>query len=354
MQTILEFYQASRHHDVISYFKSSDLRPQTDPFACKFVAASYFQLGNFGEALELQQDIYSSFDGDPLFLSMHGATLRHLGRLEEANSIFKKALEIDSDSPALKNNYANLLIDLKRYPEALEILTDLTDADPQYLDAQQNLSRVKQLMASSPAINLDTSSQTISILADDDSDFFDPLFHAFSEEEVKRTAPFRPVGVQATTSQSLSNLQESLVKPDNNLVALDQLELAQRAITEGNPKYALELCSKATPELRHHAELFSCVGDAYISLKRFKDAESAYLHAVVLGGTIFKNYFNLASLALMKKNLNLVRCYLEKASSIDPSSPQVESMQKSLSRMASDASSKHAFSFLNDNPFPAV
>ena len=354
MQTILEFYQASRHHDVISYFKSSDLRPQTDPFACKFVAASYFQLGDFGEALELQQDIYSSFDGDPLFLSMHGATLRHLGRLEEANSIFKKALEIDSDNPALKNNYANLLIDLKRYSEAHEILTNLADADPQYLDAQQNLSRVKQLMASSSLTDFDASSQSTSMFTDDDTDFFDPLFHAFSEEEVKRTAPFRPVGVQATESQSLSNLQESLLKPENNLVALDQLKLAQRAVSERNPKYALELCSKATHDLSHHAELFSCVGDAYISLKRFKDAESAYLHAIAIGGTNFKNYFNLASLSLMKKNLSLVRYYLGRASSIDPSSPQVESMQKSLSQMAADASAKNAFSFLNDNPFPEV
>ena len=152
----------------------------------------------------------------------------------------------------------------------------------------------------------------------------------------------------------MSNLQESLLKPENNLVALDQLKLAQRAVSERNPKYALELCSKATHDLSHHAELFSCVGDAYISLKRFKDAESAYLHAIAIGGTNFKNYFNLASLSLMKKNLSLVRYYLGRASSIDPSSPQVESMQKSLSQMAADASAKYAFSFLNDNPFPEV
>ena len=100
---------------------------------------------------------------------------------------------------------------------------------------------------------------------DVDSDFFDPLFFAFSEEEVKRTAPFRPVGVEQIDSEPLNSLQESLVKPDDNLIALDQLKLAQRAVKEGNPKYSLELCSKAMHLLRYHADLFSCVGDAYIS-----------------------------------------------------------------------------------------
>ena len=50
MQSILELYQASRHHDVIQSYINSDLRPQSDPILLKYVAASYFQIGNYNEA----------------------------------------------------------------------------------------------------------------------------------------------------------------------------------------------------------------------------------------------------------------------------------------------------------------
>ena len=355
MQSILESYQASRHHDVIQSYISSDLRPQSDPYTCKYVAASYFQLGSYKQALELQEEIFTSFDGDPLFLSMYGATLRHLGRFDEAHSAFTQALEIDADNPTLKNNFANLLIDLKEYSKAHEILSSLIESDPQYSDARTNLMRVEQYLqnSSNPVSNSSVASGSDEKHVKD-SDFYDPLFYAFSEDEVKRTAPFRPSTDKSPKSKSLDNLKQNLIPADNSRIALDQLKLAEKAVAEGNPKFALELCSKISQLLPAHAEVFSCVGDAYISLKRFKDAESSFLHALNIGGDSFKLYFNLATISIMKKQSGLAAFYLRKASSIDASHPQLVAMKDSISQLANTSSVKDTFSFLVENPYPSL
>ena len=114
------------------------------------------------------------------------------------------------------------------------------------------------------------------------------------------------------------------------------------------------MCSKISQLLPIHAEVFSCVGDAYISLKRFQDAESYFLHALNIGGDSFKLYFNLATISLMKKQSGLASYYLRKASSIDASHPQLAAMKDSISQLANTASVKETFSYLEENPFPSL
>ena len=91
-----------------------------------------------------------------------------------------------------------------------------------------------------------------------------------------------------------------------------------KAILENNPDFALRLCNRAHIHIKHRAELYSTLGDAYIALKRFSLTESSYLLSISFGSVNFKNYFNLASLYLMKKDFPCAEHYLSLASSIDP------------------------------------
>ena len=50
--------------------------------------------------------------------------------------------QINPDSREIRNNQANLLIDLGRLDEAREILTRLLDEQPDYADARANLNRL--------------------------------------------------------------------------------------------------------------------------------------------------------------------------------------------------------------------
>ena len=114
---------------------------------------------------------------------MHGAVLRRLGRFDDAEKVFRSALDSTPDNTFLRNNFANLLIDQQSFDEAESILKDLLKKNPDYEDAKVNLNRLnfqRNLAASAPS-----ESQSSAPTLDDNSDrFIDPLIAAFSDEEV--------------------------------------------------------------------------------------------------------------------------------------------------------------------------
>ena len=192
MTNLQSLYESNQHHLVINSFEKNNVSIQSDPLSSQLVAASYFQLGQYRDAFNILEQIYSSFSDNSNFLSLYAATCRHLGRTADAQRYFAKALEIDPSNPTLRNNYSNLLIDLQKYDEAHSILLDLVSSDPEYQDAKSNLSRLENIIEltnqSSDPIS-DSLQGTTSLVSNNDSadkDFVDPLMFAFSEDEVQR------------------------------------------------------------------------------------------------------------------------------------------------------------------------
>ena len=348
MQDIASLYNQSRHTDVVSLYQTSTSDNHSDPLVSQYVAASYFKLGNYHEAYQILKAIYSVLIDNVSYLSLYAATCRNLGRLDESKMLFERALNIDSSDIYLKNNYSNLLIDLNRFSEARSILAEILESNPDYEDAKLNLHRVdSHLLASSGGLRktgiTSTSSPADQLPIDSNSDFSDPLFFAFSKEEVERTAPFRPVASSGQFSDSIQELQTNLPPSNPSQAASDQIKLAYLSISEGNPQFALKLCTQAYPSLRNKSELFSCAGDAYISLKQFAKAETAYLHSIALGGNSFKNFFNLATISMLKKDLGLADFYLLQASYVDASDSNLVKMKKSIHQLRQ--SNTPSFSF---------
>ena len=139
---------------------------------------------------------------------------------------------------------------------------------------------------------------------------------AFAEEEVQLTRP-KP----SVSGQVQSDLKKNLSPPKQQQVAADKLKLALQAVLEGRNKFALQLCSQVHQSMPVSSVLYECLGDAYIALQRFTEAEICILHALQLGAKSFKLYANLTSLLCIRADFALAQHYLEQASLIDENSP---------------------------------
>ena len=117
-----------------------------DPDSAFIVAAAYFRLGDMQKACEICELIEGPLSSNASFLSMYAAVLRRLTLLTRAEDVFKQALSIEPESKEIKNNYSNLLIDQKKYDQAIKILNDILASFPEYEDAIFNLERCKSLI----------------------------------------------------------------------------------------------------------------------------------------------------------------------------------------------------------------
>ena len=139
---LAELFSAGRYHDLIAAAQAAEVTPQSDPPAAQLLAGALFSVGQFADAAPLLDQLEPAFGLNPEFLSLFGANCRRLGQLQRAEELFARALAISPHSVPIRNNQANLLIDLGRFDEAREILTRLLEEVPDYGDARANLNRL--------------------------------------------------------------------------------------------------------------------------------------------------------------------------------------------------------------------
>ena len=336
---LMQLFQAGRHREVLQAAQHQDVLAQTQPLLAQVVAASLFRLGEFGQALTLLEQLEATLGEDVNFLILLASTCRRLGLLDRSGRAFERALAIQPESPALRNNYANLLIDLNRYGEAEAILEALLAANPDYEDARANLNRLhfKQTPPADPS-NKQRLSSTVGS-AEDPAAWkpLDPLMLAFSEEEVALAGG---AAINAQPATTPSQLAGDLPEPQQAAMAAEQLQLAQQALRDGNPTFSLQLCSHALSVLGPTQAVYVNASDAYIRLQRFHEAEICLLNALSFGDATFNQYINLVSLTLLRGDLNLANHYLEAAAAIDPENPTLAKVNSQLVQKRSQAQNK--------------
>jgi len=341
---LAKFFESNDYDKVCHYFDETEgFDFISDPLASHVYAASLFQLGQFSRCLDVLQAIQPSIGSNIEFAILYGATLRRLSQHAEALQFFEQAVDSFPDNLPLLNNFSNLLIDLDRLDEALDILTRILSIDPSYSDAQQNLNRLnfKRSIFQSQKQSLSSSAH----VASSDASNFDSLLHggdplllAFEPEEVKKFG-------RLTKS---SKVKKALPESDQSKVSLDQLKLAQRAIVENEPRQALRLCSQALRILGPNPQVYSVAADAFISLSEFSKAE-IYTHlAISLSHPTVKHFLNLANFAAIRGDFRLSSDFLEKASMINPNHPSLLKVRSALSSKLKN-SGHHHFDFLAIN-----
>lgn len=327
LESLSNQFAAGRFSEVINRALSSSVSPGTAPNESKILAASYFRLGDFEKARSILIELEAIFSESPDYLSLYAATSRRLGLLDDADKLFKRALQIVPKSTQIRNNYANLLIDLERYDEAMNLLDNVLIDQPSYQDALSNRNRLILLQEQKKQ----SSSSAANIKNGLESTFLDPLLMSFDQEEIDFSN-------SRYFAQSNTNKQmKTLAKPSERSVALDQLSFAEASILAGDSNTVLKICTQVSKVLGQDARIYDIASDAYLNLNQISQAEICLLHSLAIGGITPKRCCNLASFSMIRKNFDLAEHYLSQAASIDPSSEHVSKIKALLSKQKSSA-----------------
>ena len=337
---LAELFSNGRYHELIAAARAADVTPQTDPTAAQLLAAALFSVGEFGSADPLLEELEPAFGLNADFLSLYAANSRRLGQLQQAEELFSRALNINPSSFTIRNNHANLLIDLGRLDEARTILMRLIEEAPDYEDARANLNRLSFQNASE-------SFESIPSGSIDGWSLADPLLMAFSEEEIKLSDIRKP----SKPTPAAQSLLEAVPEANDRAAALEQLEQANRAVAEQQFAFALQLCSQVLRVLGTHPPVYDCASDAYLNLRRFHEAELCLLQAMALDAPTPKRCLNLVSFASMRGDIALAQHHLNQAASLDPSHPQLEQIRANLQKRVDAVDKKpYAFSLAWEQP----
>ena len=266
--------------------------------------------------------------GNAAFASMYGAVLRRLGKLVEAQRVFKEALEVHSTNNLLKNNYANLLTDLKSFDEAERILIEVLNSDPDYEDAKANLNRVK-FQRSLLKTETSTSSSAKVSSKETNHGLIDPLAAAFTWEEVEiSNKSLSKLSKEQKTKSNQELKNSELPERSQNMELRETLELANKSV-ETNPEQVINDCRILHEKMGAHSKIYLVAAGIY-SPQTFGDAETALLVAHGLGEVDPIVSLNLANLAAMRGDQRLAVYWLENLAERQPDNAQLEEVRKTL------------------------
>ena len=322
ISNLLQQFNSGQYRKILDQALDQKFDLLHDPLAAQVVAGAHFQLGEFSKAESILDQHQASLGDDVNYLSLFGATCRRLGQLSKARQFFKKAIQIDPLSTAPRNNYANLLIDLGEFLEAKDLLQSLLADNPNYSDAQENLTRLELKIAQQSLDHDDQGSGLGTWIP------ADPLLLAFAEEEVAQAGA---INFTKPATQSAAELATKLPNPDLVAIAGDQLKLAARSVQENNLEFALQLVTQSLQAIGPHSAIYVNAGDVYVRLQRFNEAEICFLHALQLGCKSLEVYLNLATLANVRGDTLLSKHYLDSAAAIEPNDPNLLQIRNQVS-----------------------
>ncbi len=78
--------------------------------------------------------------GRAMYLTTLGVAYLKVGRLNEAESAFRRAIELDPEEPSVRNNLGIVLTQSGRFDEAISVLRDLLKKSPGFFKARNNLA----------------------------------------------------------------------------------------------------------------------------------------------------------------------------------------------------------------------
>lgn len=186
-------------------------------------------------------------------LLREGAELHIAGKLSEAESIYRQALEINEEHAVAHNNLGFLLSQLRKFEEAVSEYLRAIELSPDYSTAFTNLGQAYMMMN-----NWNEAEQNLlKAVSLDDEDF-----HA--NESLAKLYMIRGDGVQAEIYWKRSYV----IKPEpGQLVNLAHCLILQKKLDE-----ALEVLNRALPEEEENPRLFSLLGIIYFARYDFGSA----------------------------------------------------------------------------------
>jgi tetratricopeptide (TPR) repeat protein len=312
---LTDLFQQGNYERVLKAAQQQGINPQSNPVEAMIVAASHLELEHPDQALQLCQELDAILGTRVDFRRLHASCLRRSGQLKEAELLYQETILMFPEDLELKNNFANLLIDLNKIDAAKRLLQEILQEKPDHRKARdclaqldgQEISPVQTQAQASPAKQRKAKkplkeSVDSSVI---DSFSLDPLAMAFSEAEVKEDQRLRRENKKRKPPAPLPALpavgQEEL---DEELFAA-----ARQAINDSAASIALEFAREllASSHIRNHDQIYGLLGDAYMQVKQYEAAEACFLIGLELGGKLMHAHVNLVSLASMRRDNQLAR-----------------------------------------------
>jgi len=318
------------------------------PEELNILAAAYYKLGYFDDCISVCEKLYPILKEDSAFVGLFGASLRRSCQLARAESIFKERLLQDPDNPILSNNFANLLIDLGKITESIEVLTKVIDSCPGYVDAINNLDRARLLSVTSVVKSLTgvdgghteepctdretrTSSQRLASISEA-LPIIDPLLDCFDTSEIIKDEEKNILlsgnikGVDSDIADFISDLT-SIVDTDQ---MLDDVIRQVRLLLQASPMKAISLCNSLVKKYGILPAIFSVASEAYIAGSDFIKAENTALFVLALGSQDLTCIVNLANLSAMRNDMAAAKHWIELAKKLYPASHVVLEVDQRL------------------------
>ena len=227
---------------------------------------------------------------------------------------YKKALELEPNSPVIMERLAEVYAATQRIRDAVVEAQAVLQADPNNMDAHRLLAHIYvRTLGDVAAGEVQTANiqkavdelQAILKLAPDDSD--SALWLA------------RLYGFENKPADAEKILRDVLQREPDNGQALEQL--SQLMIDEGRPQEAITLLGTAADEYSS-PDLEDLLGDAYSQAKQFDKAEVAYQKAVDMDPQDPGHRHGLADTLLTEKKYAQALEQYKKLTTLEPSTAQ--------------------------------
>ena len=101
-ENLVKLFNERQYQRVLDISTTNEINPSNNPNEAYVVAASLFQIGKYDECLLWCEGLAPAIGSDAAFASMYGAVLRRLGKLVDAQNIFREALSIHTQDNVLK------------------------------------------------------------------------------------------------------------------------------------------------------------------------------------------------------------------------------------------------------------
>lgn len=244
-----------------------------------------------------------------LLLNKMGSLARKLGKENEAESFFKKAIAVDHRQPEAHFNLGNCLSTRGNWLPAIQSFTNAIECQPDFTQAYNNLAIALQ--------NFGRPDEAVKVL--------ETAIVRTPKEPRLHVNKARALQAMSLLKAAIAYLQQSLDSLGANfeiLTVLADLETADNDFVSADLHYRQALQLQPESEVVHNN-----YGNMLQSIGRLDDAMLHYKEAVKLSPRFYQALQNLCNILNARKDYAQSLVYLEQVRAINPSSPYLAGMQ---------------------------
>ncbi len=272
--------------------------------------------GNISEAAKYYQLFINQGFKDYRVFSNYGVILKDLGKLQDAELSYRKAIELNPDFADAHSNLGNILRDLGKLNEAELSLRKAIELNPDFAEAHSNLGNILRDLG-----KLNEAELSLHKAIELNPDFANAHFNLgnilkdLGKLKEAKLSYRKAIEINPNLAEAHFNLGNIL----KDLGNLKDAELSYRKAIEIKPDYAeaysnlgnilrdldksqeAELSTRKAIEINpDFAEAYSNLGSILSDLGNLKDAELSYRKAIEINPDFAEAFWNLSLLELLQ------------------------------------------------------